>query len=329
MYRLISISALFSLAIVSPAQQVRQHALGFVLEGGTSRVRPLWGVPSAARVGDPIDLGGDVAASAASPNQDYLVFLSGSSRSAQIWSQASGAIERLAGVPPGATQVVLSPEGRSAAFFYAETNQVHVITGLPGTPAAGFDADLSVLLNPLNHLAVSDDGALLLASEGFEDGHASPAVVVLRANGVAGRIAVSGPASAIAFLSNSHDGLISDPSGAFWLQDVAAQTSRFSLPLAAASSTGVLASSDGSRAIFASPARGGALIVSLKATGAEPAFLNCHCTPAGISRTASPSIYRLTEDSGAPVSLLDINTSLPRLLIIPPAATKETTPGNQ
>ena len=76
MSRLMSVFALLSLAAVSSAQQVRQHALGFVFDGGASRIRPLWGVPSAAMVGGPIDLGGDVAASAASPNQDYLVFLS-------------------------------------------------------------------------------------------------------------------------------------------------------------------------------------------------------------------------------------------------------------
>jgi hypothetical protein len=320
--------AFFTLAVVS-AQQVRQQALGFVFDSGTSRLRPLWGVPGASTVGDPIDLGGDVSSSAISPHQDYIAFLAGTDRTAKIWRHDTQEISVIPDVRPGATQVVVSPEGASAALYYADTHQVHVITGLPDAPIAKMDADLSSLMNPLHSLAVSDDGSLLLASEGLVSGNAAPSVVVFHSNGVAARIGLSGPATAMAFLSNSHDVLLSSAGEAILVGDAVAQSSHTILPASANSAIGVISSTDGSRAFFVNAQTGTISIVSLSSVGAPPAIVQCSCEPTGIARTAAPSIYRLTENSGVPVSLLDFSSNQPRMLVIPPAATPVLTPGNQ
>jgi hypothetical protein len=323
------LTAFFSLAAVCSAQQVRQQALGFVFDSGSSRMRPLWGVPGASTVGDPVDLGGDVSSSAVSPKQDFIVFLGGATRSAQIWMHDAQTVSGIPGIPAGATQVVLSPEGGSAAFYYPDTQQVHVVSGLPSAPVASLDADVSVLMNPLQSLAVSDDGALLLASETFVSGNAAPSVVVFPAGGVAARIGLSGSASAIAFLSNSHDVLLSSSTEAVLVRNAAAQTSRIILPAVANSAVGIISSTDGTRGFFANAQSGSVSIVSLTSVGAPPSIASCGCTPTGIARTAAPLIYRLTEDSGTPVSLLDVSSNQPRLLVIPPAAPPVLTPGNQ
>jgi hypothetical protein len=323
------LTTFFSLAAVCSAQQVRQQALGFVFDSGSSRMRPLWGVPGASTVGDPVDFGGDVFSSAVSPRQDFIVFLGGPARLAQIWMHEAQSVSMLPGVPGGATRVVLSPEGGSAAFYYADTQRVHVVSGLPSAPVASLDADLSALMNPLQSLAVSDDGALLLASEGFVSGNAAPSVVVFGAGSVAARIGLSGPATAIAFLSNSHDVLLSSATEAVLVRNAASQTSRIILPAAANSAVGVVSSTDGTRGVFANAQSGAVSIVSLTSVGAPPFTASCSCTPTGIARTAAPSIYRLTEDSGTPVSLLDVSSNQPRLLVIPPAAPPVLTPGNQ
>jgi hypothetical protein len=317
------------LAAVSSAQQVRQQAIGFVLDSATARVRPIWGVPGASVVGGPIDLGGAVSAIAASPKQDYVVFLSGPASTAQIWMHDTQTISVIANVRTGAAQVILSPEGASAAFYYPDTNRVHVVTGLPSAPVAAIDADLSALMNPLKSLAVSDDGALVLASESFVDGNAAPAVAVFSAQGLPVRIPLTGPVSAMAFLSNSHGVLLSSASESVLIRDAVAQTGRITLPSAANSAVGVLSSSDSSRAFFANAQAGTVSILSLNSAGAQPAIVNCNCVPTGISRTATPSIYRLTEDSGAPVPLLDVSSNQPRLLVVPPAVNSVPTPDNQ
>jgi hypothetical protein len=323
------LTVFFSLAAICTAQQVRQQALGFVFDSGISRIRPLWGVPGASTVGDPVDLGGDVFSKAVSPNQDFIVFLGGPTHLAQTWMHDTQTVSGIPGVPGGATQVVLSPEGGSAAFYYADTQQVHVVSGLPSAPVASMDADLSALMNPLQSLAVSDDGALLLASEGLISGNAAPSVVVFRAGSVAARIGLSGSATAIAFLSNSHDVLLSSATEAVLVRDAAAQTSRTILPAVANSAVGIISSTDGTRGFFANAQSGSVSIISLTSVGAPPSVADCSCTPTGIARTAAPLIYRLTEDSGTPVSLLDVSSSQPRLLVIPPVAPPVLTPGNQ
>ena len=326
MFKLWSAALLFAAAC--PAQQVRQQALGFVFDRDSATVRPLWGVPGAAYVGDALDLGG-VGDVVASPRQDYLLLLTGLTRTAQIWLHDTQTISAISGVRPGATSLVLSPEGASAAFFYADTNQVHVVTGLPSSPAAAFDADLTALRNPLSSLAVSDDGTQLLAAETAVAGNAAPAVVAFTASGVAGRIPVASPATTIGFLSNSHDALISASWETVLIRDSAVQSGRIALPAAANSAVGAVASSDGSRAFFAIPQSGSVVVVSLASVAAQPLIVDCGCVPTGIARTAASSIYRLTESSGSPVSLLDVSASQPRLLLIPPAASSANTPGNQ
>jgi hypothetical protein len=191
------------------------------------------------------------------------------------------------------------------------------------------DADLSTLMNPLESLAVSDDAALLMASERLVDGNAAPSVVVFRSNGVASRLGLSGPASAIAFLSNSHDVLLSSSSEAVLIRDAVAQFSRVVLPASANSASGILGSNDGARALFASAQSGTVSVVSLNSSGTQPVVVTCNCALSGISRTATPSIYRLTDDCSAPVPLLDVSASQPRLLMIPPVVNSVPTPDNQ
>jgi len=317
-------AALSVLISIAGAQQVNTHAvsrgiLGFVFDNGVSAVRPVWGVASAATIGDPLDLGGAVASFAASPKQDYVLALTGANNTATIWLRNTSTTYALSGVPADAAQVVLSPEGNSAVFLYPSANQFHVISGLPSAPVPVFDGALTALMNPLNQLAVSDDGQFVLASESVVSGNPAPSVVVFGVNGVAGRIALSGAASAIAFLSNSHDALLSSPSESVLIHDAAAQNGRIAMPSSINGSVGVIASTDGASAFFANAQSGLISIVSLASSGAQPTTLNCNCAPTGISRTAAQSIYRLSDYSGGPVSLIDVSASQPRMLVIPPA----------
>jgi hypothetical protein len=128
--------------------------------------------------------------------------------------------------------------------------------------------------------------------------------------------------------------LISAVSEAVLIRDAAVQASRVLLPTAANSAAAVMASSDGSRAYFARAQAGAVSILLLKSAGSPATIVNCNCTPTALARTASASVYRLTEKSGEPVYLLDdaspnSASAQSRLLVIPPVVKSLSTPDNQ
>lgn len=306
--------------LTSPAQQVQPGALGFVLDRGISRVRPLWGVPGAAMLGEPLDFGGDIAFSVASPRQDYVLLLSGDNRRAAI---SQNGIQSPLDTSDGADRIVISPEGSSAAFYYSSTGRVRVMTGLPSAVARTFDAQLSALMNPAGLFAVSDDGALLLVSEtGAAATSTATSVVVFDATGVTSRIALSSPASALAFIGRSHDAVLSSASESILIRDAARQANRIALPALANGAVGIVVSPDGERVVLAHSPAGTVSILSLKSTSFVT--LDCACVPTGVYRTSHGSVYRLTEYSGTAISLLDISPTQPHLLLIPPIAIPDT-----
>jgi len=300
------------------AQQVRQGSVGFVLDPTAAAVRPLGGVPGAAMIGDAIDLGSGIVSLAVSPKQDYYIAVT-STGSALFWQRASGTVQPLPNLPAGASQVILSPEGSSALFVFPVTNQIRVITGLPSAPVPGMSGSLTDLLNPANFFAVADDGAQALVSESFVPGNPAPSVAVYTAYGVPGRIALMTPATSIAFLSNSHDALLSSSLESVLIRNAAAQTSRIALHPAVNSSIGAIASTDGTTAYFVNA---GGVVSSLPLASAlsQPVSFNCQCVPTGIYRTAGAAVYRLNEISSGPISLFDASSSQPRSLVIPPLA---------
>jgi DNA-binding beta-propeller fold protein YncE len=304
------------------AQQVRPGALSYVYDSETSRVRPVWGVASSAYLGDVLEWGTDLVGAVSAPSQNYVLALSSKSGKARIWISGAEALVDLASVPSGVTQFAISPEGTSAVFYYAESNRIHVVGGLPNNPVTVFDAPLSSLLNPIRLLAVSDDGSVVLATESLVSGHVAPAVVSVGANGVGSRIALAGEATAIAFLSNSHDAILSSLPEAAMIRDASVQASRSELPTAAQGALGVVASYDRSQALFANAARGSVAVVDIE-RNIEIAELECGCAPTGIYRTAETSVYRINEYLGGPVALVDASSSQLRMLVIPPLATPD------
>jgi hypothetical protein len=300
------------------AQQVQGGSIGFVLDPAVAAVRPLGGVPGAGMIGDPVELGAGIVSLAVSPKQDYYIAVTAAG-SALYWQRATGTVQPLPNLPAGASQVVLSPEGGSALFVFPATSQIRVMTGLPGAPVPGMSGSLTDLLNPANLFAVSDDGAQALVSESSVAGNPSPSVAVFTANGVPGLIALAGPATAIAFLSNSHDALLSSALESVLIRNAAAQTSRIALNPAVNGSIGAVASSDGSTGYFVNA---GGMVSSLPLASAlsQPGSFNCQCAPTGIYRTAATGVYRLNEISSGPISLFDASSSQPRSLVIPPLA---------
>jgi len=165
-------SAIYLLIQVIPASAGQSNAtlsgpvLGYVFHASEGKLRPLRGVPGNATVGDPepfdfaisqvltLDARHVVVSSDASPE---LLAISMESNIASI------AVIR--NVPSGPTQAVGSVHGNAAAFYYAGSQRIAIVAGFPGNPAVSRSVDLSALNGQaVTHVAVSDDGALLVYS---------------------------------------------------------------------------------------------------------------------------------------------------------------------
>ncbi len=197
------LAALILTVSQGPAQTpaVRGPMLGYIFDPGAAAIRPVPGIPGAAMLGQPLDLGEPISRAAISPRQDLALAVASSDSRVLVVSLPSGAVEACE-CAPGPDRMVFSPGGDAAALYYAADSSVRVLRG--AKDGSGFD--LSLLPGELTALAVSDAGALLAA---FSDG--SSGTVYFLEPGREPRLALSlSRASALAFLAGSTDALAAD-----------------------------------------------------------------------------------------------------------------------
>jgi hypothetical protein len=307
-------AALSFSAAIAAGQQVSGPLMGYLVDSRDSRVHSILGVPGAAILSEALE-SGPAAARAVSPTGAYVLAANGSSRLPALWLP-SAELRPLPGVAPAAERVALSPEGGTAAFYYASENRILVVSGLPDQPSAPAAADLLPLGFAVENFAVSDDGKLLLCAG--RSGGMGVAAVVNAAGGEVNRVVFPRPISALAFAAQGHDALLAAGAEAVLIRHVDKPASRIPLIAGDMDMVSALAlSRDGHKAFLAS-ARSGKIAV-LRLDGNEPpVFLDCGCTPEGFFRMNENGIYRLTEYAGSTVRLLDV-TGTPRILALPPS----------
>jgi hypothetical protein len=149
---------------------------GYVVDGRVRALRPINGIPGAARLGDPISLPFAVTNAAVATQQDYAIVTRANS---------GGSVAMAVGLRSGAPQVLalegaIIPSGMligdagTAAVLYSNT-QLQFVTGLPGAPnvsdAVGLDAVNGVAAAAIDAagataLLVSSDGNIYRAARG-------------------------------------------------------------------------------------------------------------------------------------------------------------------
>ena len=175
------------------------------------QVRPVVGIPGAAALGGAISLPSDLTSIAISPTQAYLIGERGTNESPALLSlgpTGAGPELTISGAFPNSDRVEFSPTGSTAALYSASLQSVQVITGLPNLPQVSQQFDVSSLPASLTALAVTDDGATLLA--GVSDFRSSTGGVYLisAANG-ARRVASAVFPAAIRF-AQSDSAVVAD-----------------------------------------------------------------------------------------------------------------------
>ena len=155
---LVSFSVLLAPAL--RADDLYGPFLGIVAASSGGAVRPLRGIPGAATVGDPIDLGSDVSAVAIAPRQNSAVVTTGAGIR-MVTVNPDGSVSSTDAPIQGAAQLPalgFSPSGQTLAVFDASSSAVW-----HRRADTSVSIDLSSLPGSVNLLAASDTASPLIA----------------------------------------------------------------------------------------------------------------------------------------------------------------------
>ncbi len=315
----------FAASLPGQTSALSGPSLGFVFDSDAKGIRPILGIPGAASLGQPLDLGITVVKASVSAQEDYILAFSSDSSLLLVRSD-NGVIStdtnvNVSGVPD---LIAISPGGQSAALYYRQKASVQVLTGLPKSINVTQTVDISGLPNSLDTLAVTDDGQSVLAGfpENTTPGAQSGEVFIIPADGTAPRsLFPLGHASAITLLNNSRDVLVTDDAqnALYRIADVTGAASVSQVFGPDAQVTGPLAvqpSQDNQKYFVA--AQSGKIVV-IDVAGADPVTLKCFCTPTGLHRLNGRESFQLTETSDGLIWMLDWDPLEPRFLFVPPA----------
>jgi hypothetical protein len=295
--------------------------LGMVLDHAREGLRPIWGIPGASSLGEVLDLGSALSRAWISPKQDYglVEVKTGGELMLVGLNHRQVSLRPVQGAPPGVDAIALSPTGASAILYYRAIRSLRLITGLPRESRVTAEIDISNVPQPLDSIAISDDGgAALLGVSGQNSG----AVYVATERGEVWNISSIGQASAISFLKGNRDALLADRQAneVLMILDVTGTAEKITV---ARESQGIrqpvaVQISDDNRRVFIA-CSGSAAISVLDLETSTVTQLSCGCIPSGFYRLGSSSAFRLTELSERPLLLLDGGAEELRVVFVPRA----------
>jgi DNA-binding beta-propeller fold protein YncE len=312
-WSLVSLLCLAAPLVHAQQGRVDGPVAGYVFDGAAHGLRPVLGIPGASVLGDPINLGIDLASATVSPRLDSVIAVAADGSFHFFTLNAGAASEAIVnGIAASPERVVFSPSGTAAALYAGR--RIQVVTGLPAAPASGSTFDLTPLLTLPDRrghsaltgsFAVSDDGALVLAALG--------AGVQLFGTGSVRQI-VTARNAVVAFAPGSHDAAVAGI-GVTLVKDVgnAAAQQVVAPDDATQTAVGVAFSADGGKLYLATATAQGVSAFDLSA--GTRSLIPCDCTPAGIAGMGN--LYRLNEVGSAPLWLLDTTSSGPRIVFVP------------
>lgn len=299
---------------------LRPPVLGFVLDAEAGTLHRVDGIPGASRIGDALDLGFTVARAQVASSQDYAIV--SDTDGGTYWvnlSLAPPTAIMIDGAMAGATGLLISPGGRSAAVYSTESSEIQFIEGLPGSPTAGKTRDLIQGVGSWTAFAISDMGVVLAASSHGRSG----SLYAFSANHSPYRVGSVQRASDLAFLAGGNDAVVAD-SGASeivlirsvsrWPRSMVLATARDRVT----NPFNVEVTADGRYVAATIP--GG--IASIPTLGGAVAITKCACEPTDLAPLAGGNVFRLTADIRAPMRIVEVG-SASRVLFVPALAVEE------
>jgi len=290
-------------AAATLSAQIAAPLLGWLPEG--AQIRRMNGLPGAATLGAPVNVGHLLAHIAVSPSQnDVLASDAGTGEVLLIIPEnGTGVSATTLNTPVSPDQIVASPRGSSAILWFSGAAQLEILSGLPGTPtirqidASFLGASVNTGLNPNQPaIAVSDDGEWIAAAS-------SAGVYQWGPDGVPRQLYGGSDAAALAFFTGSSQLAIATSTQ---LLSIVGSTpgneSATSVLYQGSFSPAGLAASFDNQAIVLADRNG--KIYSIDAATNTPSIANCQCSPSGVFGLGGSS-FRLTSSSIGPVKLFD------------------------
>jgi len=332
--RLIGLTALMLLVTRAPADGLFGPVLGLLPDPRAGAVRPIRGIPGAATIGDPVDVGTDVTGIAVTPRQSSaLLMTDAGSRVASV--AADGTVSAVdAGLPPGFHPAVVSfsPTGLTAALYDPATKQLWLRTD------SARQLDISQLPSTIDRLAVSDRTDIPIAGTFRDDSHS---VFAMDATGGWKQLSGFDGVTDVTFLGATGDLAIADGRAeqVLLVRDPASGNAPdLLLEIAGAPNMAMrIASSSDGKVIAVLAAARASQRPSERSAGASPRHpteanpvlgllrvadrlwspVECGCAPVGLTPLKGNSVYRLTESLDQPVWMLDGDAEPARVVFVP------------
>jgi hypothetical protein len=305
----------FSLTAAAAAQvpaSFQAPMLGHLFDAGRGGIIPIVGIPGNSRIEAALPLALSLEKVAFLPDQRHAIVSSSERPEALVLDLKESTSTPIPGTSSSFTAVRTNSAGTGAAFYYAGTNNVVVVAGVPATPAIHATIDVSFGNGPLRQFALSDEGdvALLVFSSADGDllytwtGSAGPRFVL-----------TSATISDLAFLGEE-DAVIVDSSAdqALLIRNVRQQATPTLLASAReglSQPSAVFISTRNEIYISNTPD----LVLVLDGSGHVLRRTPCGCRITTIARLAN-SALRLTDRIDQPLILLDGSES-DRVLFVP------------
>ena len=302
----ITVGAQFTTSLSGPV-------LGYVFDQNAGKLRPIRGILGSASIGTPVD--SEVAATEMlTLDSNHAVASSETSRELLAFSLSGSSVSTLAiPAPAKPSRAAASLQGTAAAFYYSDARELRIISGLPNEPRL---AGLLQVEQSLAHMAVSDDGTLLLYS--VADPAGDSIYLWSAESGTASFVTSAASISGIA-ITRSGDAVVTDRVAdevfAIWnlrgggVRRLLAGTKEgVSIPLG----VGV---SSGNRIYVANVGLGTAMVFD--SNGRFLKHQKCDCTISGIYLLRD-SVFRLTDRIDQTTFLLDATSTDERILFVPP-----------
>ncbi len=273
----------------------------------------MWGIPGAARIGDPLVADVSVVTAEVSPTQDFALGIGAGGEVYKISLSPAGASGAAIDGVSGVDRVVISPSGSAAAAYDRQGRSAQLLTNLGGDPTVGGTADLSSVPGVLTGLAVNDAGTVILAASASRD---SGALSAVRPGDVASPIGTIGRALGLAFVAGTNDAVVADAdrneilsvrnvTGGGEITVLASGSDGIEGPVAVGADSGtVLAVSTSMGALITIPLGGGSVTIT-----------DCECRPTAVA--AMNGAHRLTSDLNSALILADVAGAEPRILFVP------------
>ncbi len=275
--------------------RIAAPALGYAYDPSLRAIRFIRGIPGAALLAEPLEIGLNASVVAVSPSQDFALAISTETQAVHLirWPDGIASAVLLDGTaaPDGA---IFSPSGRSAMLFDSASARLQLLTGLPGAPvlrdlpfSAGRAADA---------LAVAEDGTAAIST--------GDSVRVVGPDFNSFSLPLLSVVT-LAFDRSTRDLLAVTRSGEIYVAknvDAGLDLRRIDAPTGAMTDpVGAQFSPDGYSALVASAA--GITAIDLN-TGSAGVF-TCPCAPTALQPFGRAGLYRLTDVSDRPLFLFD------------------------